>query len=260
MIEIKSLTAIAFAAMLAPGLANAAVVTFESITGAWSNATGNPATYTGNGTSTTSARWGEPLAPNTQHSGYDFASVSTPLNVAVNPPPATGLFDIGSFTHLNYSLASGTGITGIRLTLTAMISVDGGAAFAKNFVYDFVHLETPNYSNTDPNMICANGGANYAGVNINGCADRITILTNELTDGFNVDGVDYTLRIAGFDLGGSFVNEFWTAEAGSNTARLQADIVARDTVVPTPVPEPLSLAIFGTALLGLGSIVYHRRG
>ncbi len=239
--------------MLTPGLANAAIVTFESITGTWSNATGNPAIYTGNGTANPSARWGEAVSGSAR-SGYDFVSVATPLNIAVNPPPQTGLFDVGSFTHLNFPIGGGTAVTGIRLTLTAMIRVDGGAAFAKNFVYDFLHYETVN---TD--APCANGGANGSGVNANGCADQIRIVTSELTDGFMVDGVDYTLRIAGFQLGSGFVSEFWTGEDMSNTAVLKADIVARDTVVPTPVPEPFTLAVFGTALLGLGGVVHRRR-
>ena len=61
----------------------------------------------------------------------------------------------------------------------------------KSFVFDFVHNETDNGANP-----CANGGANNAGVNINGCADSVTFLYNSLSDSFTVDGIEYTLDLS----------------------------------------------------------------
>ncbi len=251
----KCLTALALTAMLAPGLANAAIVTIKSMTGAWSHATSDaPATYAGSGTVLSTVRWGDPVHPHYQN-GYDFYTVA-PHILSVDPSDPSSQFHVGTLIHKNYPLTGDSGTTSIRLTLTAMISIDGGAAFSKDFVYDFLHFES-----VDNAAVCANGEANYTGLNIHGCADRITFVTNELSENFSIDGVDYTLQLAGFHTAAGIESEFWAGEHLHSTTYLKGNLVASPTVTPpgpTPVPEPVSLAIFGTALLGLG-VAYRRR-
>lgn len=252
------LAGVAAAALLAPAAADAAVVRFDSIVGTWQNATPSGiASYNQNGTASPEVRWGTPSGqPN--KSGYDFDAVTTPLSVTL-PPNPTGAFDLGTFTHLNYPIASGTSITGIQLKLTAGISISNdGITYVPqglfDFTYDFEHWETPN--GADP---CANGGAQGSGVNANGCADRVTFKTNlASTQFFTVGSEEYAVRILGFqEAGGNPMSAFWTMENKSNVATLKADIASR-SIIEQGVPEPMTLALFGTGLAALGLALRRR--
>jgi hypothetical protein len=236
------LAAAALVAFAVPATASAATVTFTDITAAWSSSVpGSGITINNTVATAPTARWGDPVSSSGQ-SGYNFFAAGGPIN-AIVPPSPTPDFVLGTFDHLNNPI-TGTTLESIVLTVSAKIAIDGADQGTRNFVFDFDHLETDNGANP-----CANGGANGVGVNSAGCADRVRISFNNLSESFTIGTDVYTLNIRGFEIGSTFVTEFWTREGSDNPANLIANVTLRSEVA---VPEPLSLALFGTALAGLG--------
>jgi hypothetical protein len=234
------------------------VVTFNPILASWLNAipSQNVRTYDQN-TDNPLARWGgysSPSTPSDNDSGYDFQADPVPLNVTVAPNSTSGLFDLGDFTHHNRPIPSGTSITSIDLKLTTGVFVDGFDLGLKNFVFQFVHDETPNGDNP-----CKYGGANNQGVNVNGCADRVS--TNWLTtsDSFSIGGIDYTLKIMGFMVGTDEFSSFLTKESFENVATLRAEVITRKQAEDENLPEPGSLALMGLGLASLALVYRWRR-
>jgi hypothetical protein len=218
------------------GAASAAPVTFSNITGSWSNvAPAAGITVSNNGTANPSMRWGDPVT-NAGQSGYDFAAAG---DFSVNVPPDQEV-SLGAFSHLNNPI-NGTSLTSATLTVAIDIVINGMAQGTRNFVFDFTHQETPN--GADP---CANGDANGAGANVNGCADLVTVSNTNLSEDFLVDGVLYTIAILGFEVGGNIVSTLETIEQMTNNAQLIASI----TVAEVPLPGALILMLSG--VMGLG--------
>jgi len=241
-----SLAALAFA----PAAASAATVEINDIVGAWQFAVPPPPNTTiTNGNPTSIISWGVPAAPNTQQSAYHFTSAAD-LSIPVNPPPNSGPVQFGTFAHLNFPIFQPF-LQSVELKVTADIVVAGVDQGIKTFLFDFTHDETPNGGPPGGPFPgnCPFGGANGQGININGCADHVTVTNNNSSSQFMVGGVTYTLSFLGFskDGGVTITNDFLTVENETNTAGLFATVMA--TTTPT-APEPGSLALMGLAILG----------
>lgn len=238
--------------------AMAGVVTFSGISASWSNIQGGTNVNYDPAGVTTAAYWGN--STGSGQSGYEYAAVGSSFSETLPPSPSND-FILGTFTHFNNPISSGTSITGIRLSITANVDVDGIGQGAKTFVYDFAHWETTNSS--DP---CANGEANDQGVNIEGCADRVKVNFNSLSNSFLIGGDLYSLEMRGFLFGdlatGTPATEFWTIEEASNEAFLRGRVTLRSEIGPDPqeeISEPGALGLLGLGLAALGLRLRRRR-
>lgn len=221
-----------------PGPAEAATVQW-SVGGAWVDVDGGDRVA---GVGNDRLSWGG-LSKN-RRSEYVFDGRNLTAEV---PVPSTQSYDIGTFTHRNYRIPDDSGITGARLRVNVGVNIEGqDASFAPLF-FDFDHWETDNRANP-----CANGQRNRQGVNGNGCADRVTILSDALvTNSVTVAGVQYLIRVSGFFEGDTPLGEFWTRENADNVAVLRGEITA------VPLPAAAFLLIGGIG--GLGLLAARRR-
>lgn len=254
--KILTAGALAASALLPAGAASAAVVTFENIVGSWSNISGGSGvSYAGNGSSDTTVKWGTPSGQ-PQQSGYRFQAVTSPtIPTAILPPSPSNDLVLGTFTHFNFPISGGTGANGVRLTISANVKVDGVLQSNYSFVYDFTHNETTNSSNP-----CANGAPNGAGVNVNGCADQVTMNYNALSDSFLVNGDLYTLDIRGFELlDATKVFGFWTTENLANSAYILGRVALTREVIGE-VPLPATALLLGAGLFALGAFKRRSAG
>ena len=217
----------------ASGAAQAASLTVTDISGAWTSWAGGTAVAAGTDGDTAQLRWGIPTR--STKSGYDFTPASVPLTPAENTD-----FDLGTFSHNNFPIASGTGIDSAALdvSFTFYLGTDSNSLITRTSRFVFDHWETANAA-----APCADGGAVGTGINANGCADRVRAVTNPSgTETFEVVDGDVTRRyffaVTGFDMG----DAFWTKENAQNTATLRARYLLEEEMAPMPAPLPLPAA------------------
>jgi hypothetical protein len=213
-----------------------------------------------------SLRWGD-----SGQSGLDITGSPSSATVVTDGAAVANV----SITHLNNPI-TGTTLSSLNilstLTLTPLVPLGVGKVGPTTITFGVNFLETPNGANP-----CANGGTNWTGVNINGCADIYVTDQNSLNFLFmyDLDGAatEYDAMpyyISFFELSqglnplpveacsavgvSSPCLGFMTPEAQNTTVQFASLI----TSVPVVIPEPGILALFGISLAGVG-IVRRRK-
>jgi hypothetical protein len=231
--------ALGFAAL--PAMA-ATTIDFTNIKATWFDTVGGAAVnFTGNGTPVAEVRWGT----GGSQSGYRFEAIGIPTLVVDPMTDTSAVTSIGKFTHLNFPITSGTAISAVKLKFTTDVLVNSVLFGTVDFIYAFDHFETPNGANP-----CADGNPNGVGVNINGCADRVSVNFNQASGFFSIGTVDYALDVRGFLIGGLPANEFWTIESATNAAFIRGQVVLRDNAGIVPEPGTWAMLIAGFGMIG----------
>lgn len=208
-------------------LVTAANIPINSVDGDWVNWVGGQNVTASNSTNPSTIQWGDSGG----YSSYAFLSAVPPaFNALSDGTP----FSLGVFTHNNYPITSGTSITQVDLAFS--LGIDGLSPFTATFL--FQHNETPN---SCQGLNCSN--------------DIVTLSYLTLNAPFaydsNGDGQaeNYYFSLVGFVPFGSSTptTVFSTVEGQANNANLNGVI----TEVPISTPEPLTLVLLGSALVGL---------
>lgn len=233
---------------LAAATAQAATLNITDVTATWSSWTDGSDVTSADNAGTAELRWG---TTSEAQSGYDF----DPLSPS-GPHAQDTDFKIGTFTHHNFPIGAGSGISSATLdvSFTFYLGADPGTSYTRTSQFVFDHFETPNNDNP-----CANTLPNNDPSNTGGCSDRVTPTTNPATsETFTItDGTGstftYVFDVEGFDIGDSF----WTLEGQSNTADLLARFTYEENIAPVPLPAAAWFLIAG--LGGLAAAGRRRR-
>ncbi len=146
-------------------------------------------------------RWGNPVTAGLK-SGYGFIDNDTALNgeLALNQDIV-----LGTFTHYNYPIYSGSSITGASMDVVFNVIDAFGVVTPVTLTLNLAHNETPN---NGPNP-----------------DDIVTIEQTNVT--FNYEGELYTIQVIGFiDENGDVVTSIYTEENAATSYDLVIRMVA----------------------------------
>lgn len=200
-------------------------ITINSVTGSWSNITGE--TYLNvHGGGTNFIYWGATGAPASADSSYLFTGNAPPVYSVTPDVP----FVLGTLDMVNNVIPNGSAITGATLNINIGLSING-SSFTTPISYNLLHDETVN---NDPPC----------------CGDTNTFLNNNpYTQTITVGGKNYAFQITGFEIGGVPVTEDTVQENSNSLLQLEAIIIA---------PEPSTYMILGSFLVIFGFVAKKR--
>ncbi|MDB5416469.1 MAG: conserved repeat domain, partial [Rubritepida sp.] len=137
-----STAALTLAVVFAPQQASAAAITINSTAPSWTNVVGgtnvNTDTAFGGPNTVTQVFWGTPAEIRGDQSGLGFNPSNSP---AITYQTGTS-FLLGTLTHYNEPISTGTAATSARLNLITTIA--GAVPSSVSFSYRFNIDETPN--------------------------------------------------------------------------------------------------------------------
>lgn len=230
--------------------ASAAVLSISSVTGVWESPVGGAGVQQAGSTIT----WGDD-----RRSGYAFDAGTADFG----PHEEGQQFALGSFVHNNRPIPIGSGIqsANLRVTFNAILSSAGiQEQVTLSSLFSFDHFETHNQA-----VPCANGESNGSGLNVNGCADRVTASNNPgASASGRIGDRDYQIDISGFQIAGAPMNAFWTVENATNTAQLLGTFRLSPVPIPggetpTPIPLPAASWLLLSALGGMAVALRRRK-
>ncbi len=215
-------------------------------------------------------RWG--TSTGSGQSGLDISSSPSTTSVLTNGPSVDNV----AITHHNNPI-TGTTLKSLDIVSTLTLtptSPPAGALAPATITFKVHYLETPNGDSP-----CADGGANGAGVNANGCADIYVTDASSLnfTFFYDLDGggpLQNQLYYISFFESTNGLNAlsaaacaavgvsspclgFETPEQADTTVHFAA-LITTDPVV-IKVPEPSMLSLGGLGLLGLAGLRRRQR-
>ncbi|NOH85928.1 hypothetical protein F0249_19265, partial [Vibrio sp. 03-59-1] len=178
--------------------------TFAGIEAEWTSSTGgnNKSTFDGddNDTAKDQLRWGN-VDSSKRQSGYGFADNDAAL---LGELPLNQEIVLGTFTHYNYTIGTGTGITEATLGVNFQLTDTYGHSQSVSLNISFEHNETPNS--------VGNGD------------DIVTVQETSAT--FDFEGEEYPIDVIGFkDAEGNIVTSINTEENASTSYELVVKMI-----------------------------------